>query len=98
MITYRLTHLAENDLSSIIDYIASHNPGAARRLLKKFHTRFEALAAMPESGRPREEFGRGLRSSVVGSYLVFYRIVDSEVEILRVAHGARNLPDLFANE
>lgn len=97
MSTYRLTRLAEGDLDSIIEYIADHNPTAAGRLLQKFHARFEALAAMPESGRPREEFGIGLRSTVVGSYLVFYRVVRLEVEILRIAHGARPLPDLFSN-
>ncbi len=31
----------------------------------------------------------------VGSYLILYREITGGVEIVRVVHGARDLPDLF---
>jgi hypothetical protein len=31
----------------------------------------------------------------VGRYLILYRIIPDGVEIVRVAHGARYLPDLI---
>ena len=30
-------------------------------------------------------------------YLIFYRLIDSEVEILRVIHGARDIEDILDN-
>ena len=31
------------------------------------------------------------------AYLIFYRLIDSEVEILRVIHGARDIEDILDN-
>jgi len=36
-----------------------------------------------------------LRSFPVGSYVIFYRPMENGVEIVRVLHGARDLPPLF---
>lgn len=44
---------------------------------------------------PRPDLAEGLRYFVVGGYLVVYRQVAGGVEIVRVVHGARHLPDLF---
>jgi plasmid stabilization system protein ParE len=32
---------------------------------------------------------------VVSPYLIFYQILPDEIEIIRVLHGARNLPEFF---
>jgi toxin ParE1/3/4 len=36
-----------------------------------------------------------LRRSLVGRYLILYRIITDGVQVVRVVHGARNLFDLF---
>lgn len=46
-------------------------------------------------GRLRDELTEGLRSFPVGRYVIFYRIVQDGVEIVRVLHGARDLDSIF---
>lgn len=55
----------------------------------------DRLADFPESGTPRSELGPGLRSLVVGHYLVLYRVGPDSVDIVRVVHGARELRALI---
>jgi toxin ParE1/3/4 len=50
---------------------------------------------MPVIGRTREELSHGLRSFPFGRYVIFYRLNEYGVEIVRVLHGARNIPPLF---
>jgi toxin ParE1/3/4 len=33
-----------------------------------------------------------------GRYLIFYRVLEKEVEILRIVHGARDWAALFADD
>jgi len=58
-------------------------------------SRFPKLAAMPEMGRRREELAMHLRSFPVGRYIIFYRSMQEGIEIVRVLHGARDLPPLI---
>ena len=46
-------------------------------------------------GRRRDELSPGLRSVVMGSYLIFYRPLEDGIRLMRVFHGARDLPSLF---
>ena len=87
-----LRRKAEEDLSAIIDYIAQDNPQAALELYKNFITQFEYLAQFPKSGRLRTEFHPVVRSITVGRYIVFF-CETSQVEIVRVLHGARSFPE-----
>lgn len=92
---YRLTPEAANDLDQITGFIAKDNPEAAARLLDSLQERCRTLAERPGMGRSREELAPNLHSSHVGKYVIFYRPHDEGVEVLRVLHGARNLPKLF---
>ncbi len=51
--------------------------------------RFELLTEQPRMGRNRPEFGEGVRSFVVASYLIYYRH-DGDILIARVLHGRRD--------
>ena len=51
--------------------------------------RFDLLAEQPAVGRARPEFGVDVRSFVVESYVIYYR-VDDGVLIARVLHGHRD--------
>jgi plasmid stabilization system protein ParE len=88
---------ADADLDQIFDYIAAHNPAAAKRVYEAAHQMFERLASMPAIGRV-EDFGRpvlqGIRMiplSRFPNYLVYYRKRNDELHILRVMHGAQDL-------
>jgi len=82
---------SEQDYASIWDYIAPHNPPAADRLLKRFDATLERLAEFPSLGRVRDELAPGLRSYVVGRYVLFYREARNGIELIRVLPGERDL-------
>ena len=87
---YRLSPLAEQDLEEIWLYVAEDaSPATAGRLIDAIVDRFNLLAEQPAVGRARPEFGVDVRSFVVESYVIYYR-VDDEVLIARVLHGHRD--------
>jgi toxin ParE1/3/4 len=92
---YRLTFEAERDLNEIADFVAARNPAAAQRLVNRMEARCKALAGMPGMGRPREELARNLRSSHVAKYVVFYRSTQYGIDVIRIIHGARDIPKLL---
>jgi toxin ParE1/3/4 len=96
---FRLTAAAENDLLSIWDYIAQDNPTAATRQLRRIEEQCNLLATNPQIGPARPDIAPEMRYFPVGSYLILYRILPDSIEIVRVLHGARDIPALFqANE
>jgi toxin ParE1/3/4 len=88
---FRITRRAQADLDEIWLYVAADRPEAADQLLDRFQARFELLASQPHLGESRPEIGPRLRSFPVGSYIVYYRLLeeDAGVEIVRLLHGAR---------
>jgi toxin ParE1/3/4 len=44
----------------------------------------------PLSGPLREQFAPGLRVTFESNYAVYYTIVESEIVVIRVLHGARD--------
>ena len=96
MSRYLVTEPAENDLDDILFYIAADNQAAALSLYERFLRGFENLAQMPNIGRLRNDLADGLRSFPEGGYLIFYRQIDADtIEIIRVLHGARDIPNEF---
>jgi toxin ParE1/3/4 len=68
----------------------------ADREIDSIPNRFYLLADHPRLGRARDDdLGRGRRSFPVGNYIIVYRIVGADVQILRVVHGCRNLAAMF---
>jgi len=86
---------AEEDLIDIWSYIAEDSPQAADRLLDKIDEACARLADHPRLGPARPDLAEALRHFVVGRYLILYREIAGRVEIVRVLHGARHLPDLI---
>ena len=88
--SYRLSSLAEHDLEEIWFYVAEDaSPTTADRLIDAIFNRFEILVEQPRMGRNRPEFGDGVRSLVVESYVIYYRF-DEGLLIARVLHGRRD--------
>jgi toxin ParE1/3/4 len=85
---------ADSDLENIWNYVAidSGSQGIADRLIDSITDRFFLLATRPNIGRSRDQDLRpGLRSFSVGAFVIIYRIQGTQVLILRVLHGARDL-------
>lgn len=95
MSSFRVSTTARTDLDEIWDYIAQDDPAAADRFICAIVAKFPKLAAWSEIRRKREELSPRLRSIAVGRYVAFYRPTEAGVEVVRVLHGARDLPPLF---
>jgi toxin ParE1/3/4 len=87
------TARAEEDLIEIWLFVAQHNPGAADALLDRIDHVCESLAAYPALGPARPDLAADLRYMNVGRYLILDRIIAGGVEIVRLVHGVRHLPD-----
>ena len=96
-LSVRRTNRTEADLDEIWLHIATDSLAAADRMIQRFEAAENRLAAFPQIGQGRPELAGGLRHWPVGNYLIFYRIDDDALTIVRVAHGARDLPELFSN-
>jgi|ERR1700737_5445383 toxin ParE1/3/4 len=86
---------AWQDLDWIDTRIASEDPGAAQRFRTNVLRRIALLERFPESAQPRPEFGPHIWSIPIGRYIVLLRVVVPKVIVLRIVHGARDLPRLF---
>lgn len=75
---------------------ASAGELTSERFIEQIIEKISSLGFAPESLRVREDLRGGIRLIHVKKYLVFYRIVENAVLILRVIHGARNITtDMF---
>lgn len=84
-----------DDLADSYAYLAQMPPRGADLFLEHVAAVVDLIAAFPEIGRPREDVRTGLRSFRVRRFrhLIFYRIADDHIVLLRILHGARNLAD-----
>ena len=86
---------AQADLEGIFDYLDSQSTQAADRFAVKFEQSCELHSAHPLIGASAEEYARNLRYFTVWNYAIFYRPVDDGIELIRIIHGARDIPKLF---
>jgi toxin ParE1/3/4 len=93
---HRLSPEAEGDLDDLWYFVASHSSiETADRLIDVITTRLFLLGTHPRAGRGRDDIRVGLRSFPVGEYVILYRLDGSNVLILRVVHGSRDLKGLL---
>ena len=87
-----------DDLRKIGLRIVKENPSAADNFLTAAEEAFELLRRQPGLGRLRIFSMPGVRSWVIPSfrnYVIFYLPTTTDVQILAVLHGARDLPEVL---
>jgi toxin ParE1/3/4 len=91
---YRISPAARDDLKQISRYIAveRQSPQGAKRLRGYFLDSFRLLAEQPLLGQTCLEYGANMRIWPVGNYVVLYQPSKDGIDIVQVAHGARDLP------
>ncbi len=94
MATLVFSPAARQDLSDIFDYIARDKAGTAANWVEKIERKCRFIAANPEAGESRPEYGNSIRSSIVGRYVIFYRAIDGGIEVARVISGERDIRSL----
>ncbi len=88
---------ARLDLKELASYIAESRPNAAAQFVRQVFQTVEHLADLPESGRVVPEFDDpNIREVIRRPCRIVYRVKAREriVEIVRVWHGARGVPQL----
>jgi len=89
----RWTERASRDALLIYDYIADRSDIYADSVYARLLSRPNQLIDHPESGSVVPEFDRpDVRELFVHSFRLIYRIADSEIRVLTVIHGSRQLP------
>lgn len=83
---------ARRDLIELWEYIAADNPSAADRVVEAIDHAVQLLTDMPGIGHSRPDVDDlRFRFWPVYSYLIAYRYTDSNVTIVRIIHGARDI-------
>jgi plasmid stabilization system protein ParE len=79
---------ARLDNFTITDRVARDSPDAAEALEQGFASRLEELCVSGGALLIRPEFGDAIRVAQFKFWLIFFRISDMDMIILRVLHGA----------
>ena len=87
------TERASKDALAIYDYIADQSETYADSVYARILARPNQLADYPESGSVVPEYNRSdIRELFVHSFRLIYRISGTQVRVLTVIHGSRQLP------
>lgn len=91
-----LSPAAERDLEEIGDYVAAEfGAQTAYNTILRIRAKIDLLREHPLLGMEDERIGNR-RRLVARPYLIAYRVAkQTEVEILRIVHGARDLGLIF---
>jgi len=91
------------DIIALSSYIAQNDAAAAEQFQRACKTTFARLAETPHIGVERI-FGEAELASLrmwfvegFEKHLIFYRVLDDAVEIVRVLHAARDLNDALGH-
>lgn len=95
---YIIAPSASRDLNNISDYFLRVNVEAGEKLLRNFQKKCHQLAQFPKIGRTYNHIKPSLRGLPLDGYIIFYRIINETVEILRIVNSRQDLDVLFANE
>ena len=87
---------AIKEKENIVDYFSSRNINAGEKFISQFEKKCQYLAQFPNMGRSYDDLKPSLRGLNLGDYIIFYRIIDDGIEIVRVVSGYRDLDSLFS--
>jgi toxin ParE1/3/4 len=85
------TEKALNDLEEIKNYITRDSSYYAENVVTKIREKINSLKKFPEKGRIIPEIeDNNYREIFLWRYRLMYRIIEGDIYILAVFHGARN--------
>lgn len=87
----KLTDTAIADLDAIYDYISADSPVAAERFINDIVADLARHAELGLTGVTRDWVRPGLRLTVFGKYCSYFRVTDTELVVVRIIHGARDV-------
>ena len=90
-----LSEEAVSDLEEIWIYIASQSIRNADNFLDQLYNKCIEISELSGIGRKRDELFPGMLSLAYKKYVIFFMRNRHEVQIVRILHGARDLPKIF---
>jgi plasmid stabilization system protein ParE len=93
-----LSRFVEGDLEAIADYIAQDNPARAQSFIQEIGEQIRAIGRNPLLYQLRPDIGEAARITIVGRYLILFRVVGKVVRIERIVYGSRDLLALLKRE
>jgi toxin ParE1/3/4 len=94
---------AAEDALAIDSYLATHNPSAADRFSGNLQQTLELQASIPTPGTPWLSDNPALanlrwtRVKGFRKYLVFLRMIGTDMQVVRILHSARDLEALLGS-
>jgi toxin ParE1/3/4 len=97
MADFLLRPKAVSDLEEIWDYtVRMWDEDQAERYLRLLNVGFIDLTIHPHLGRSCDAIRQGYRVFRLGSHVIFYRVINDNIEVVRVLHQSmdfeRHLP------
>ena len=93
---YILSEIADKDLEDIFDYTFDEfGFDQAEKYLLEIEEIFQNLIINPQIGKKRDEIKQGLYSFPKDNHIIFYRILDNHIRVVRVLHGSQDIPKYF---
>jgi len=90
---YALAEIADQDLVDIYEYTEKEfGQDQAVTYLLSLEAVLNGLLENPLLGKERNEIKNGLRGFTHKEHVIFYRILEKHIRIVRVLHGSRDLP------
>ena len=91
MIDFVLSRRAESDLDEIWDYSAERwGRKQANEYVEALRESISRIALDPSRGRPVTAGGKSYHRYGSGSHMIFYRMKDQGVHIVRILHQSMN--------
>jgi len=95
MKSYVISPLVSRDLDEIFDYFTDRSIDAEEQFIEDFNKKCRNLVTFPNIGRSYAEIDSTLYGIPLSGYIIFYRVSEVSVEIVRVVSGYRDLVALF---
>ncbi len=81
---------AVHDLIRLREFIAKHNPDAAKRVSQRLRGAIKGLVNNPQIGRPVPDLPGEIRELIFGKYVARYEVRIDSLYVLRIWHGKEN--------
>jgi toxin ParE1/3/4 len=95
----QLSPAAVQDLRDIWRGLAEYTTlTVADEKVARLQSKLILLSQFPESGRRREELAVGMRSLPASEFVIFYRILDGSIQIVRILNGRRDIDGIFQEQ
>jgi toxin ParE1/3/4 len=89
---------ANADLQGIFKYIAKDRPSAAAAVVKHISKRMEIIHQHPHIGESVDDILVGMRRYTAGSYVIYFRENQTQIQVVRILHGAMDPTSFFWSE